>query len=167
MPVFSRLILPALFALCGSLRSTAQDDIENAISTMLAGMSLEEKVGQMTQLTLGALSSGEANSENPDGHQLDPEKLRHAIVNKHVGSILNVHNMAFSAEHWHKILTQIQDLATKETGNKIPILYGIDSVHGANYLRGATLFPHNLGLAATRNRQLVEQCHAITARETR
>ena len=167
MPVFSRLILPALFALCSSLRSTAQDDIENAISTMLAGMSLEEKVGQMTQLTLGALSSGEANSGNPDGHQLDPEKLRHAIVNKHVGSILNVHNMAFSAEHWHKILTQIQDLATKETGNKIPILYGIDSVHGANYLRGATLFPHNLGLAATRNRQLVEQCHAITARETR
>ena len=146
MPVFSRLILPALFALCGSLRSTAQDDIENAISTMLAGMSLEEKVGQMTQLTLGALSSGEANSGNPDGHQLDPEKLRHAIVNKHVGSILNVHNMAFSAEHWHKILTQIQDLATKETGNKIPILYGIDSVHGANYLRGATPFPIIWGL---------------------
>lgn len=158
--------LPLAF-LWASPLTTAQDEIDDAISLMLVEMSLEEKVGQMTQLTLGALSSAEANAENPDGHQLDEEKLRHAIVEKHVGSILNVHNMAFSAAHWHKTITRIQDLATKETKQKIPVLYGIDSVHGANYVREATLFPHNLGLAATRNPELVEQCSAVTARETR
>ena len=165
--LFSRL---ALFALPGVLLtplSLAGEDTERAISAILEKMSVEEKVGQMTQLTLGALSSSESNSGDPDGHELDPDKLRNAIVKKHVGSILNVHNMAFSVTHWHKILTQIQDLATKETRHRIPVLYGIDSVHGANYVRGATLFPHNLGLAATRNAKLVEQCHAITARETR
>ncbi|NIP93544.1 MAG: beta-glucosidase, partial [Akkermansiaceae bacterium] len=65
------------------------------------------------------------------------------------------------------MLTRIQDLATRETKQKIPVLYGIDSVHGANYVRGATLFPHNLGLAATRNPELVEECQAVCARETR
>ena len=165
--LFPRL---ALFALPGVLLtplSLAGEDTERAISAILEKMSVEEKVGQMTQLTLGALSSSESNSGDPDGHELDPDKLRNAIVKKHVGSVLNVHNMAFSVTHWHKILTQIQDLATKETRHQIPVLYGIDSVHGANYVRGATLFPHNLGLAATRNAKLVEQCHAITARETR
>ncbi len=165
--LFPRL---ALFALPGVLLtplSLAGEDTERAISAILEKMSVEEKAGQMTQLTLGALSSSESNSGDPDGHELDPDKLRNAIVKKHVGSVLNVHNMAFSVTHWHKILTQIQDLATKETRHRIPVLYGIDSVHGANYVRGATLFPHNLGLAATRNAKLVEQCHAITARETR
>ena len=165
--LFPRLILFALPGVLLTPLSLAGEDTESAISAILEKMSVEEKVGQMTQLTLGALSSSESNSGDPDGHELDPDKLRNAIVKKHVGSILNVHNMAFSVTHWHKILTQIQDLATKETRHRIPVLYGIDSVHGANYVRGATLFPHNLGLAATRNAKLVEQCHAITARETR
>lgn len=154
--------LPALY-----LPAAAQDAIDDTISLMLIEMSLEEKVGQMTQLTLGALSSGEATAKNPDAHQLDAEKLRHAIVEKHVGSIINVHGVAFTGKHWQKLLTEIQDLATKQTKQKIPVLYGIDSVHGANYIREATLFPHNLGLAATRNPQLVEECQAVCARETR
>ena len=165
--LFLRLVPLTLSSVLLAPLSLASEDTEKAISTILEKMSIEEKAGQMTQLTLGALSRSESSSEDPDGHELDPDKLRNAIVKKHVGSILNVHNMAFSVTHWHEILTQIQDLATKETQHRIPILYGIDSVHGANYVRGATLFPHNLGLAATRNAKLVEQCHAITARETR
>jgi len=165
--LFLRLVLLTLSGVLLTPLSLAGEDTEKAISTILEKMSMEEKAGQMTQLTLGALSRSESSSEDPDGHELDLDKLRNAIVKKHVGSILNVHNMAFSVTHWHEILTQIQDLATKETQHRIPILYGIDSVHGANYVRGATLFPHNLGLAATRNAKLVEQCHAITARETR
>jgi beta-glucosidase len=161
------LALSAASLLALSTRGRAQDAVDDAISLMLIEMSLEEKVGQMTQLTLGALSSGEATPENPEAHQLDDEKLRHAIVEKHIGSILNVHNMAFTGKHWQEILTRIQDLATKETKHKIPILYGIDSVHGANYILEATLFPHNLGLAATRNPELVELCHQVCARETR
>ena len=157
----------ALLTLAVPAPVTAQDEIDDAITALLAGMSLEEKAGQMTQLTLGAVSRAEASPANPDGHQLDMEKLRHAIVEKHVGSILNVHGMALSARRWHEILTRIQDLATTETRQKIPILYGIDSVHGANYVREATLFPHNINLAATWDPDLVEQVHAVTALETR
>lgn len=146
----------------------AQDDnVEERISALLAEMTVAEKAGQMTQLTLGAVSAAEATSTNPDAHQLDEEKLRHAIVEKHIGSILNVYSVAFSGSRWHEILTRIQDLATKETERKIPIVYGIDSVHGANYLREGTLFPHNLGLAASRNPELVERTYAVCAQETR
>ncbi|MBL50302.1 MAG: beta-glucosidase [Roseibacillus sp.] len=163
----SRLLLLALLVLFTAPPVTARDEIEDTISLLLARMTLEEKVGQMTQLTLGAVSRSKADSTNPDGHRLDLEKLRQAVVEKHVGSILNVHAMAFSARHWHSTLNQIQDLATTETRHKIPILYGIDSVHGANYVREATLFPHNINLAATWNPELVEKVHAVTARETR
>ena len=83
----------ALLTLAVPAPVTAQDEIDDAITALLAGMSLEEKAGQMTQLTLGAVSRAEASPANPDGHQLDMEKLRHAIVEKHVGSILNVHGM--------------------------------------------------------------------------
>ena len=163
----SRLTLSLQIGLCVPAFSSTEEDNEKVVSAILGRMTLEEKVGQMTQLTLGAVSSTEASSENPEAHKLDNKKLRHALVNKHVGSILNVHNIAFSAKQWHQLLTQIQNLATGETRLQIPILYGIDSVHGANYVREGTLFPHNLGLAATRNPLLVEHCHAVTALETR
>ena len=112
--LFPRLILFALPGVLLTPLSLAGEDTESALSAILEKMSVEEKVGQMTQLTLGALSSSESNSGDPDGHELDPDKLRNAIVKKHVGSVLNVHNMAFSVTHWHKILTQIQDLATRQ-----------------------------------------------------
>ena len=86
--LLAALLLPAL--------SSAEEEIENQVSSLLRRMTLEEKAGQMTQLTLGAVSSGEANSENPEAHEFDTNKLRHALINKHVGSILNVHNVAFS-----------------------------------------------------------------------
>ena len=164
--LFRLLISLQLSFLLPSL-SLAEEETEEQVSSLLRKMTLEEKAGQMTQLTLGAISSSEATSENPEAHQFDMDKLRHALINKHVGSILNVHNVAFSAKQWRKVLTQVQTLATEETRLQIPILYGIDSVHGANYVREGTLFPHNLGLAATRNPLLVERCHAVTALETR
>ncbi len=137
--------------------------VEDRISLLLAEMSVAEKAGQMTQLTLGAVSQ----EDNPDGHQLDPARLREAIVDRHVGAFLNPAAIAFPAARWHEILSAVQELATGATRHKIPALCGITSVHGANYVREATLFPHNLSLAATRNPDLVEQCHAVCARETR
>ena len=70
--------------------------------------------------------------ESPDAHLIEPAALKEAIVDRHVGSFLNTYDVAFSAERWQQLITQIQDVATKETRQKIPILYGIDSVHGAN-----------------------------------
>jgi beta-glucosidase len=73
-------------------------------------------------------------------HQIDDAKLEDAIKNYHVGSIINVYDAAHSVEYWHEIITKIQNIAIKETRLGIPILYGIDAIHGTTYTKGSTLF---------------------------
>ncbi|MFO8100466.1 MAG: glycoside hydrolase family 3 N-terminal domain-containing protein [Salinibacter sp.] len=149
--------------------TTGVENVEAKVDSLLGEMTLEEKVGQMTQLTLGTVSK-EAHEDNPTAiqdHELDPEKLRDVVVEHHVGSILNVAGQAFSVEHWGEVMRQIQRTATEETRLGIPVLYGIDAVHGANYTREAVLFPQNQGLAATWNPALAEETAAITARDVR
>ena len=142
-----------------------QPNIDAQVAALLAKMTLEEKVGQMTQVTIDVVAN---MNRTPGGWQhLDPEKLRTAIVKYHVGSILNVMGSAYSIDNWHEIITKIQDVATKETRLKIPILYGIDAVHGANYTTGATIFPQNLGMASTWNSELMKRSGEITAYEVR
>ncbi len=138
-------------------------DIEARVDSLLAQMTLDEKVGQMTQVTLAVVAE---DGSGPYDVRLDPEKLRTAIVDYKVGSILNVADHALTVERWHELLTQMQDVATRETRLGIPIIYGIDAVHGANYLTGATIFPHNIGLAATFDTALARQAGAVTALET-
>ena len=83
-----------------------------------------------------------------------------------MGSILNVWDVAFTPEHWSEVITAIQDRAAqRRTG--IPILYGIDAVHGHHYMQGATVFPHNLALAATWDPELAREAGRVTAREMR
>lgn len=135
----------------------ADPDIEERLSKM----SIEEKVGQMTQVNIDLIVKDNSSTE------IDEEKLRKAIVEKKVGSILNVKGEAYTIDEWHKIITAIQKVATEETTSGIPVLYGIDAIHGANYIKGSTLFPHNIGMAATRNPKLVYESARITARETR
>src|SRR5687768_15976931 len=117
------------------------------VDTLLARMTLEEKVGQMTQLTLSAFTA--QGTPHRDSVRLDPAKLREGIVRRHIGSMLNVEQAALTLEGWHDAIRQIQGIAMRETRLGIPILYGIDFVHGANYTRGGTIFPQNLALAAT------------------
>ncbi|HVE56677.1 MAG TPA: glycoside hydrolase family 3 N-terminal domain-containing protein, partial [Pyrinomonadaceae bacterium] len=83
-----------------------------------------------------------------------------------IGSVLNVTNQALPIERWHEIIGGIQTAANK-TRLKIPVIYGIDSIHGANYVRGATLFPQEIGMAATWNPELMRRAAEITAMETR
>ncbi len=134
-----------------------QDSIDSLISTM----TIEEKVGQMTQVTIDLILDDNSTTA------VNQQKLRTALLDKHVGSILNVKGHAYTAAEWNQILTAIQDVATKETRLKIPVIYGIDAIHGANYIVGSTLFPHNIGMSATRNPELVRQAAKITAAETR
>ena len=138
---------------------------QDKIDLLIQKMSVEQKVGQMTQINLGFLSS---SIDQHDGKvkQIDNEKLENAILTYHVGSILNTAGTAYSVEKWHKILSQIQDIAMR-TEHKIPVLYGIDAIHGVTYTKGSTLFPHNIGLAATRNPSLSREIGAVTAKETR
>ena len=70
-------------------------------------------------------------------------------------------------QNWQEMITQMQDLATKETRLGIPIIYGIDTIHGANYVLGATIFPQNIAMAATRNAELMREVGVIAALETR
>lgn len=136
----------------------AADTIEKIISEM----SLEEKVGQMTNLTLATIAN-----EVDSTVVVDTAKLNDVILKHHVGSIQNVLTHAYTLNEWHSIIEPIQKLTLEKTRHKIPFLYCIDAVHGANYVYGATIFPHNIGLAATRNRALVKEAGAITAVQTR
>jgi beta-glucosidase len=128
---------------------------------LLAKLSLEEKVGQMTQLEISMVSNGR-NQEI----KIDPAKLEKAVVKYGVGSILNVADQALTLDRWHETIRQIQD-AAKRTRHKIPVLYGIDTIHGANYVQGATLFPQPLAMAATWNPDLIMRASEVAAIETR
>jgi beta-glucosidase len=134
---------------------------EKEIDQLLARMTLAEKIGQMTQLEIGMVSSGRGQNI-----EIDVAKLRKAVNQYGVGSILNVNDEALPPGKWHEILRQIQSAAA-ETRLKIPVLYGIDSIHGANYVQGSTLFPQPIGMAATWNPELALRAAQITADETR
>ena len=131
------------------------------IQALVAQMTVKEKVGQMTQLELGMITDGWG-----DAVKVSPEKLRKAIADYGIGSILNVKDQAMPQAKWREIITAIQAEAQK-TRLKIPVIYGLDSIHGANYVRGGTLFPQPLGMAATWNPDLMLQASRTTAIETR
>src|SRR5882672_6132096 len=137
-------------------------DNSQKIDALLKRMTLEEKVGQMTQLAIGMIAKGRDQEI-----QVDQAKLDKAIVRYGVGSILNVAEQALTVDKWHEIISQIQESATKRTRLGIPVIYGIDSIHGANYVQGSTLFPQELGMAATWNPELMKRGAEISAMETR
>ncbi len=134
---------------------------EARIDALLAEMTLEEKVGQMTQVTLEVITE---NNTSPQ--RIAPAKLREALETYHVGSVLNIVDAAFPVAHWQDLITQIQDAAAG-TRLGIPVFYGIDAVHGANYTREAVLFPQNIGLGATWNPALAQATARVTARDVR
>jgi beta-glucosidase len=136
-------------------------DHEKEIDRLLSSMTLQEKIGQMTQLDIGMVSDGKDQSL-----RINPDKLEKAVAHYGVGSILNVYDEALTPTAWHQIIRQIEAAASR-TRLKIPVLYGIDSIHGANYVQGATLFPQPLAMAATWNPELVLHASQITADETR
>ena len=141
------------------------EEIDQRVKDLLAKMTLEEKVGQMTQVTLQVVSKVQGTRNQM--HQLDDAKLEEAIKKYHVGSILNVYDVAHSIEYWHEIINKIQNIATKETRLGIPVLYGIDAIHGTTYTKGGTLFPQAISMAATWNSDLEKEAGKITAYETR
>ncbi|HEU5290906.1 MAG TPA: glycoside hydrolase family 3 protein, partial [Cyclobacteriaceae bacterium] len=140
----------------------AQTDQQKA-KALLEKMTLEEKVGQMTQVTFALIAKGSWG--NTDG-ALDPALLKKAIVDYKVGSLLNTGSNALTVDTWRKVITQIQD-ETKNTKLKIPVVYGLDAMHGQTYTLNSTLFPHNIALAASRNPELSIGAAKITAKELR
>jgi beta-glucosidase len=136
--------------------------VEAKIGALLKQMTVEEKAGQMTQVTIDVVSGP---GQGPK-HRLDPARLAAAIHKYKVGSILNVNGEAYALDHWHAILNAIQDEVEK-TRLKIPVIYGIDSVHGAGYVDGSELLPQAYALAAAWDPALVRRAGEITALEMR
>lgn len=148
--------------------SQAQNkNVEKRAAEIVAEMTLPEKVGQMAQISIDAVCKGE-DSPPTSTLQVDLDKLRDAIVNYHVGSVLNSPSVrARSTEWWNIAVEQMQTMTEKETRMRIPIIYGLDQIHGATYTAGSTIFPQEIGLAATWNPAHARKMGEITAYETR
>ena len=154
----------ALLAGCskqsGSSPIAADEQIEQRIEQTLGKMSLEEKIGQMVELSIDVLGTGTG-----DAFQLDEQKLQEAIGTYKVGSVLNSPGVAVSPQRWREIIGRIQEVSMKEIG--IPCIYGLDQNHGVTYTLGGTLFPQNINMGASFCPDLTEEAGRITAYETR
>lgn len=143
-------------------------EISAKAEKLLGQMTLEEKVGQMTQATLDVIGEGENRYSSYEPFKLDKDLLKKAIKEYKIGSFLNTaNNRALTKEKWYSIISEIQETNAKESRLNIPIIYGVDEIHGATYTAGATMFPQQIAQAASRNPPLVEKGAEITAYETR
>lgn len=146
--VISILSAALLVMAAGNLPSK-EDEINKKAEELLAKMTLEEKIGQMTQVDMLAL-------------QDDAD-----IAKYYLGSLLSGGNSDpadITPEGWLNSYNKYQAY-TQQTRLKIPLIYGIDAVHGHNNVKGAVIFPHNIGLGATRNPELVEKANRAIAEE--
>lgn len=138
--------------------------IEENIKQWLDKMTLEEKIGQMCQITIDVVTDFDASRKN--GFTLDKAKLDTVIGKYKVGSLLNVPlSVAQTKEKWAEAIRQIQEVSMKEIG--IPCIYGVDQIHGTTYTLDGTMFPQGVNMAATFNRDLVKRSAEISAYETK
>lgn len=144
------------------------DSIEEKVESLLEEMTLEEKVGQMAQITLDVIGKGDSRYNSYEPFSIDTAMLRKAILEYHVGSVLNTtNNYALTPAKWNEIISFIQQIAMEESRMKIPVVYGIDAIHGVTYTDGATIFPQQITLAATFNPLHAYNMARVTAYETR
>ena len=138
----------------------SDSQIERAVEKTLSQMTLEEKVGQMTEIGIDILGHYEG-----DNWVMDVDKVENAIGKYKVGSILNTPVVGQTPEKWQEIIGLIQEVSMRELG--IPCVYGLDMNHGASYVMGATYFPQNINIGASFNPQLAYDAGVITAYESR
>lgn len=166
-PLFKYIILFTTLTLTSCQRHPS-DAMDKKVEELLSKMTLEEKVGQMAQITLDVVGNGKDRHTSKEPFELDSARLRKALVDYHVGSILNTtNNYALPPAQWNNILEFIQKVAVKETKTGIPVLYGIDAIHGATYSDGAIIFPQQITLAASFNPANAYNMGSVTAYETR
>lgn len=136
--------------LIGAETGKPDSNIEKKINTLLNQMSLDEKIGQMTQ-----------------ANKLSIDKNLHHIKELYIGSILSGGGESpkpNNAEAWANMTRSYQQQAT-QTRLAIPLIYGVDAVHGHGNVHGAVVFPHNIGLGASRDPKLVADIGAVTSKE--
>ena len=168
MHFISKIYLPVVMSLLVTMGTFAQTityvpdaKIEKRVQQTLSRMTLEEKVGQMTELAIDVLGHWEGTS-----FILDKEKLENVFLKYKIGSVLNTPGpVAQTPEWWQQTIRTINEYSMKACG--IPCVYGLDQNHGVTYTLGGTLFPQNTNLGASFDADLARQAATITAYETR
>lgn len=139
-------------------------NIEANIQKWIGKMTLEEKIGQMCEITIDVVTDFDASKEK--GFTLSTAMLDTVIGKYKVGSILNVPlGVAQKKEVWAEAIKQIQDISMKEIG--IPCIYGVDQIHGTTYTLDGTMFPQGINMGASFNRELTRKGAEISAYETK
>lgn len=148
--------------------NSSANSIDSKVDSILSQMTLEEKVGQMTQINLTVIAKGPNKWTSSFPMQIDPIKARKAIVDYKVGSVLNtINNTAQTPQDWFSTISDIQKFAMDSSRICIPVIYGVDAIHGATYTNGATMFPQQITTAASWNPQNAYNMASVTAYETR
>lgn len=136
--------------------------IEAQVEQTLKKLTLEEKIGQMMELVTDLFGTNDKNGV----FYIDEHKTDSILSRYKIGSILNAPNTcAPTAKQWEKYIAQIQKISMKRIG--IPCVFGLDQNHGSTYTQGGTLFPQNINVAATFNREIARRSAEATAYETR
>lgn len=136
--------------------------IEAQVEQTLKELTLEEKIGQMMELVTDLFGANDKNGV----FYIDEHKTDSILSRYKIGSILNAPNTcAPTAKQWEKYIAQIQKISMKRIG--IPCVFGLDQNHGSTYTQGGTLFPQNINVAATFNREIARRSAEATAYETR
>lgn len=148
------------------INTTQTSSIDVKVDSILALMSLKEKAGQMLNIGLPAVLTGDY-WDSRDSAVYNAEKFNELIIKYAVGSIHNTPGYPAEKEAWFQIIKKIQDSAMQKSRLGIPVLYGIDNIHGANYVNGSVLFPHQIAMAATWNTELTKTSSEITSYESR
>ena len=141
---------------------------EKFIENLISQMTLEEKVGQMTQINITVIAKGPNRFSSSFPMEIDDVRANKALVDYKVGSVLNtINNTAQKPNVWYKNISKIQDIAMNKNRLGIPIIYGIDAIHGTTYTDGATMFPQQITTAASWNPQNAYNMALVCAYETR
>ena len=136
--------------------------VEAKVDQTLKKLTLEEKVGQMMEVVIDLIGANDKNGV----FYIDEQKADSIFTHYKIGSILNAPNTcAPTAQQWEKYMAQIQKLSMKRMG--VPCIFGLDQNHGSTYTQGGTLFPQNINVAATFNREIARRSAEATAYETR
>lgn len=159
--------MATVLGVASGLTAQNNNEINKKAAEIVSKMTLAEKVGQTAQISIDLVCKG-TDTPPTSTLEIDIDKLREAIVEYHVGSILNSPNTrARTPEWWTKTVEQIQGVAMKETRVKVPVIYGLDQIHGGTYTAGSTMFPQEITVAASWNPIHARKMGEITAYETR
>lgn len=156
-------LLALAYTACANVPVIKSDPkIEAQVEQTLKKLTLEEKIGQMMELVTDLFGANDKNGV----FYIDEHKTDSILSRYKIGSILNAPNTcAPTAKQWEKYIAQIQKISMKRIG--IPCVFGLDQNHGSTYTQGGTLFPQNINVAATFNREIARRSAEATAYETR